>query len=310
MRAYLGARKRLVTIVTSVLAIVLSAILLPRMSGPALAVSDDSAYTVPLVDDINPDPDIVETTIVAQAAGVDINTGGDISVLTFNGTIPGPEFRLKVGDTVIVHFRNEIAHATGIHWHGIELANSSDGTPLTQNMVAPGDTYLYKFQVTRPGIYWYHPHHHSSTNQVFKGMYGSIIVTDPDQDSLQGTVLPPAADTRTLVLSDLTVCKAPGSNDEDTYDPSLPHVDGTLDVQQHPGPRDLCEAAPDGSAIDEDGNPRGDYAAGEVPNIQLPGNAGRVNEGQTVLTNGITSAIATARPQRRARLQPARKRWT
>jgi FtsP/CotA-like multicopper oxidase with cupredoxin domain len=141
MTALFGARKRLLAICTSVLALSLFTLISTRVSGPALAESDGSAYTVPLVDDVNPDPDIVETTIVAQAAGVDINTGGDVSVLTFNGTIPGPEFRLKVGDTVIVHFRNEIAHATGIHWHGIELHNAHDGTPLTQNMVAPGDTW-------------------------------------------------------------------------------------------------------------------------------------------------------------------------
>ena len=53
---------------------------------------------------------------------MDIGNGVMASVLTFNGTIPGPEFRLKVGDTVIVHFSNNIGHATGIHWHGIELA--------------------------------------------------------------------------------------------------------------------------------------------------------------------------------------------
>jgi FtsP/CotA-like multicopper oxidase with cupredoxin domain len=287
MRAFLGARKRLVTVSTLVV-IALVAFVIPRVSDPALAVSDGSAYTVPLVDDINPDPDIVETTIVAQPAGVDIGTGADVSVLTFNGTVPGPEFRLKVGDTVIVHFRNEIAHPTGIHWHGIELANASDGTPLTQNMVEPGDTFLYKFKITRPGIYWYHPHHHSSTNQVFKGMYGSIIVTDPDEQALEGSILPAAADTRTMVLSDLTVCKAPGSNDTDTYPNTLPHVSGSpLPAQAGPFPVDLCEAAPDGDALDEDGNPRGDYAANDVPNIQRGGSAGRVNEGQTVLTNGI-----------------------
>jgi FtsP/CotA-like multicopper oxidase with cupredoxin domain len=90
------------------------------------------------------------------------------------------------------------------------------------------------------------------------------------------------------VLSDLTVCKAPGSNDTATFDPSLPHVSGgALPSQPGPVPADLCEAAPDGSAIDEDGNPRGDYGAGEVPNIQRPGTAGRVNEGQVVLTNGM-----------------------
>jgi FtsP/CotA-like multicopper oxidase with cupredoxin domain len=288
MSAFFGARKRLVTISGSLFVVAFVVFFFTRGGSPALAVSDDSPYTVPLVDDINPDPNIVETTIVAQAAGVDIGTGADVSVLTFNGTIPGPEFRLKVGDTVIVHFRNEIAHATGIHWHGIELANASDGTPLTQNMVPPGDTFLYKFTVTRPGVFWYHPHHHSSTNQVFKGMYGSIIVTDTDEQSLEGTVLPSAADTRTLVLSDLTVCKAPGSNDAATFDSSLPHVSGSpLPPQPGPLPEELCEAAPDGAALDEDGMPRGDYAAGEVPNIQKPGTNGRVNEGQTVLTNGV-----------------------
>jgi FtsP/CotA-like multicopper oxidase with cupredoxin domain len=287
MRTVFGANKRLITICTSVLALSIIAFVTPRISGPALATSDDSAYTVPIAEDTNPDPGIFETTLVAQPAGVDINTDdGDISVLTFNGTIPGPEFRLKVGDTVIVHFRNEIAHPTGVHWHGIELHNAHDGTPLTQNMVEPGDTYLYKFKVTRPGIYWYHPHHHSSTNQVFKGMYGSIIVTDPDEESLQGTVLPSAADTRTMVLSDLTVCKAVGDNDDDTYPDTMPHVSGTLDPQDGPFPDGLCELAP----IDEDGNSRGPYAAGDVPNIQKPGPpglGGRVNEGQTVLTNGI-----------------------
>jgi FtsP/CotA-like multicopper oxidase with cupredoxin domain len=284
MRAFFGARKRSLTICTSVLAIAVVAFITTRGSDSVLAVSDGSAYTVPVVDDTNPDPDIVETTIVAQAAGVDINTGGDISVLTFNGTIPGPEFRLKVGDTVIVHFRNEIAHATGIHWHGIELHNAHDGTPLTQDMVEPGDTYLYKFKVTRPGVYWYHPHHHSSTNQVFKGMYGSLIVTDPDEESLKGTVLPSAADTRTLVFSDLTVCKAVGANDTATYSPSLPHASGgPLPAQPGPVPEELCETSP----LDEDGNTRGPYGAGDVPNIQKTGTNGRINEGQTVLTNGI-----------------------
>src|SRR5688572_11370991 len=259
MRAFLRARNKALPIAIVVLGAVVLARLGPRfVEQPALAVSDGSPYTVPPVDDINPDPDIVETTIVAQAAGVDIGTGGVVSVLTFNGTIPGPEFRLKVGDTVIVHFRNEIAHATGIHWHGIELANASDGTPLTQNMVLPGDTFLYKFKVSRPGIYWYHPHHHSSTNQVFKGLYGSMLVADPNEDALVAAgTLPPAGQTRTLVLSDLTVCKAPGANDAATYAPSMPHVSGSaLFPQPPPTPRDICERAP----IDEDGNPRAAFA--------------------------------------------------
>jgi FtsP/CotA-like multicopper oxidase with cupredoxin domain len=259
-----------------------------RSEPPAFAVAGGDPYIVPFVVDTNPDPDIVETTITAEPAGVDIGGGVIASVLTFNGSVPGPEFRLKVGDTVIVHFVNNIAHPTGIHWHGIELANASDGTPLTQNMVPEnGGTFEYKFTVTRPGIFWYHPHHHSSTNQVFKGMYGSIIVTDPHEAALvAANVLPTAAQTRTILLSDVTVCKAPGSNDDETYDltpGAWPHASGgNLPAQAGPDPIDLCETAP----IDEDGNPRPMFQNGDVPNIQKSGTSGTVNEGQTVLTNG------------------------
>ena len=123
-------------------------------------------------------------SITAQESTVDIGNGITARAETFNGAIPGPTFHLKVGDTVIVHFVNHLASATGIHWHGIELPNSMDGTPLTKNNVQPGGTFLYQFKVNRPGIFWYHPHHHSSTNQVFKGMYGMIDVTDPSEAQL------------------------------------------------------------------------------------------------------------------------------
>src|SRR5678815_195099 len=79
---------------------------------------------------------------------------------------------------------------TGIHWHGIELCNYSDGQPFTQNQTVPDpggatplgrSTYLYKYKVgLRTGLYWYHPHHHSSMNQVFKGLYGlCLLYTSP-----------------------------------------------------------------------------------------------------------------------------------
>ena len=258
MVAFVRRRKGRITLVT-VIALGIAVLLVGlRSDKPALATSGGSPYVVPLAIDTNPDPNIFETTISALPAMVDIGNGVMASALTFNGTLPGPELRLKVGDTVIVHFENHIAHPTGIHWHGIELNNASDGTPLTQNQVPPGGKFLYKFNVTRPGIYWYHPHHHSSTNQVFKGLYGTIIITDPNETILQGTgVLPPASQTMTLALSDTTVCKASGQNSAKA--------------------ESLCITAP----IDEDGISRlpsppgaGPFAPGDVPNIQLAGISG------------------------------------
>ncbi len=142
--------------------------------------------------------------------------------------------------------------------------------------------------------------HHSSTDQVFKGLYGMILVTDPNEGALQASgTLPSAADTKPIVLSDTTVCKAPGSNDAATYDPSLPWVGpldplpapqtgnetGALPAQPGPTPLKLCETP---TAIDEDGALRAtSFAAGDIPNNQTAATNGRTNEGQTVLTNGM-----------------------
>src|SRR5439155_9145678 len=148
------------------------------------ATSGGDPYSAPDVTDTNPDPNIVETTIIADEATVDVGNGVTAHAFTFNGTIPGPTFHLKVGDEVIVHYENHLALPSAIHWHGVELSNGMDGTPFTQNMVQPGGTFLYKFKVTRPGMFWYHPHHHTSTNQVFHGLYGLIVVTDPNEAAL------------------------------------------------------------------------------------------------------------------------------
>jgi len=292
MRARLPwSRRLLVAIIATILAF-------PASSWPPAAegTSGGSPYDIPVVTDTNADPNIVETTITAnETLGVNIGGGVTANAYTYNGTIPGPEFRLTVGQRVIVHFQNDLAEPTGIHWHGIELQNPSDGTPITQNQVPAGGSFTYDFVVTRPGVYWYHPHHEFSTNQVFKGLYGSIIVKDPNEDALIAAGrLPSLANTRTFSLSDITVCKAPGSNDTYTYDPGetdatfdpvLPWAGpgGVLPEQQAPNPTTLCDAA---TAMDNQGELRGAaFAAGDVPNIQR--HTSRVNEGQTVLTNGV-----------------------
>ena len=286
----------------------------------AQATSGGSPYEVPQVIDINPDSNIVETYLVADEATVNIAAPGSPAVMA-NGMafkscsdkllshctqpgIPGPEFRLKVGDRVIVHFVNNLeksgldpeANVSGVHWHGIELNNASDGTEVTQPAVNPrGGKFDYDFIVSRPGIFWYHPHHHSSTNQVAKGLYGSIIVQDNkgyETTLIEQNVIPSAVQTKTLVLSDITVCNTPGTGTNPaTFAGALPHVSGIqsweINYQNHiltQSPLILCEAYP----LDANGVYTPNlYAAGDVPNIQSPSLIGPMSEGFTVLTNGV-----------------------
>lgn len=226
---------------------------------------------------------------------------------TFGGTIPGTvdgaipraPILLDVGDTLIVRLINDLPYPTGIHWHGIELENYSDGTEVTQseviggpiiNGLQTGGTFLYKFIVPKPGIFWFHPHHHHSTNRVFRGQYGMLVVKDADEDTLVSTgVLPSAANTHRLVLSDITVCKA--VNDTATYvDPTtLPLADRAewlsgFISQNGPTPLQLCQTAP----LNDAGMPGAAFATGQIPNTFKMVQAGTPTvEGQTVLTNGV-----------------------
>lgn len=99
---------------------------------------------------------------------------------TFNGTVPGPQLRVKQGETVKINLKNELPEPVTIHWHGLPVPNNMDGIPgVTQNAVKPGESFTYQFKVDVPGTYWYHSHQNSVV-QVDKGLYGSIIVEPKD----------------------------------------------------------------------------------------------------------------------------------
>ena len=119
---------------------------------------------------------------------------GFTRMLGFNGSTPGPELRAYQGDRVSVSFENGSGQRSAIHWHGIHLDSAMDGVPgLTQTAVEPGASFDYAFDVPHAGTYWYHAHHRS-WEQVARGLYGPLIVEEPE---------PPAVDHDiTVVLDD------------------------------------------------------------------------------------------------------------
>ena len=118
--------------------------------------------------DVNPDPNIFECFITAIERDVTID-GSTVHALVYkdeSGAVPPASagmpilvMNLKVGEKVICHFVNQLStESAGIHWHGLELDNDSDGTPVSQDAVLPGQSYTYQFDTSRPGIFWFHPH--------------------------------------------------------------------------------------------------------------------------------------------------------
>lgn len=120
-------------------------------------------------------------TLTAKESHLMVNETNMRTAMTFNGTVPGPQIRVKLGDEVEITLKNELDEPTTIHWHGLPVPNNMDGIPgVTMNAVQPGKSFTYKFKATVPGTYWYHSHQEGVV-QVDKGLYGSFIVEDPKE---------------------------------------------------------------------------------------------------------------------------------
>ena len=101
-------------------------------------------------------------------------------VWSYNGTVPGPELRLRQGEKLRVTVENRLSQDTTVHWHGVRVPNAMDGAPnVTQKPIQPGESFVYEFTVPDAGTYWYHPHAHSS-EQVGRGLMGAVIVEEPE----------------------------------------------------------------------------------------------------------------------------------
>jgi FtsP/CotA-like multicopper oxidase with cupredoxin domain len=151
----------------------------------------------PILRNASTSPGTVEVTLTAAATRYSFKPGASTEVFAYNGSFPGPTLEANEGDRVIVHFRNDLPEPTTIHWHGIHLPVSQDGSPF--DPVPAGGRRDYTFTIPRgtAGTYWYHPHlHHRTGYQIAKGLVGAIVVRAPDDP------LPKTMTERLLVLTD------------------------------------------------------------------------------------------------------------
>ena len=136
----------------------------------------------------------VVVDLEARAADWEIAPGHRLRGWTYNGQVPGPTIEANVGDTVVVRLRNGLDEPTTIHWHGLRVPASMDGTQVVQRPVQPGETFEYRFVVPDAGTFWYHSHH-NETVQMERGLYGALIVRGDDEPVIDRE--------RVLVLDDV-----------------------------------------------------------------------------------------------------------
>jgi FtsP/CotA-like multicopper oxidase with cupredoxin domain len=117
--------------------------------------------------------------VAFNAAETDVDLGGvTVRTWTYTGTVPTKEIRLRKGQTLRAPVTNNLPQETSVHWHGLAIVNAMDGVPvLTQPAIAPGGKFLYEFVVPDAGTYYLHSH---VGTQLDRGMYGPLIIEDPD----------------------------------------------------------------------------------------------------------------------------------
>lgn len=116
----------------------------------------------------------------AREVAVRISADTVVAAWTFEGTLPGPIVRCKVGDTIEFTLTNEgqVPHSMDFHAAQIDPA-------VAFRSVAKGESISYTFKPRYAGAFLYHCGTSPVLMHIGSGMVGAIIVDPP-------TPLPPA----------------------------------------------------------------------------------------------------------------------
>jgi nitrite reductase (NO-forming) len=93
---------------------------------------------------------------------------------TFNGKVPGPLIRVRVGDTIDIHLKNStdssMIHSVDFH------AATGPGGGAAALQVDPGQEKSMTWKALVPGLYVYHCATPMVAEHIANGMYGMILV--------------------------------------------------------------------------------------------------------------------------------------
>ena len=103
-----------------------------------------------------------------------LDDGSTYHYWTFNGKVPGPFVRVRVGDTVEVTMKNA---NDSVMMHNVDFhAVTGPGGGAVATMAEPGQTRGFTFKALNPGLYVYHCATPMVAQHIANGMYGLILV--------------------------------------------------------------------------------------------------------------------------------------
>ncbi len=124
------------------------------------------------------EPATVEVELETREVVAEVEPGVTFTYMTFDGQIPGPLVRTRVGDTVDLTIRN---HEDSSMTHNVDFhACRGPGGGAEDTNVAPGEEKHLQFKVTYPGAFVYHCAVANVDYHISGGMFGLILVEPED----------------------------------------------------------------------------------------------------------------------------------
>lgn len=116
---------------------------------------------------------VITLNVVAEDRDVPVAPGVTMHAWTYNGTVPGPTWHVRVGDTVRLHFTNR-----GTVPHSVDFHAARTDWKTSFRTIAPGKSLTFQFQPRYPGAFLYHCGTAPVLLHIGSGMYGALVV-DP-----------------------------------------------------------------------------------------------------------------------------------
>ncbi|MFV0281889.1 MAG: multicopper oxidase family protein [Rhodoblastus sp.] len=176
----------------------------------------------------------------ARKTGLKLTPAGETAGFGYDGAVPGPVLRYKYGADVAVRLVNRLDQPTSLHWQGLLGDNANDGVAgLTQQPVAPGQSYDYRFKADIPGLYFYKPAiQPHNVEQISRGLCGVLIVEEQS---------PPDVDRDLVIVIQDWKLDAAGALALPFGEPGAGRVGSLLSANLAATP--LVEAAPPGARV-------------------------------------------------------------
>ncbi|MBI3088440.1 MAG: nitrite reductase, copper-containing [Candidatus Omnitrophica bacterium] len=119
-------------------------------------------------------PALVKVHLDSSVHETELTAGVTYQFWTFNGHVPGPFIRARVGDTLEVHHTNSDASGMphNVDFHAV--TGPGGGAPVTT--VTQGEERVAWFKLLHPGLFIYHCAAPPVMDHIANGMYGLILV--------------------------------------------------------------------------------------------------------------------------------------